>query len=148
MKNMKNHFSSLAITLAAILLFTVTCIFQCPKTEAGTYMNCHKANVAVAVISGVLIVLGIFLCVLKNKLARRILFGISACVSVVCAIVPGIVISLCMMPGMTCRSIMRPLDLIFSFLIFLFSGVGFLLEEKLSERWNGRKDRTKETVKP
>jgi hypothetical protein len=145
---MKKHFISLAITFAAILLFTVTCVFQCPKTETGTYMNCHKANVAVAVISGVLIVLGILLCVLKSKLTRRILFGISACVSVVCAIVPGTVISLCMMPEMTCRSILRPLDLIFSFLIFLFAGVGFLLEEKLSERWDGRKNRTKETVKP
>jgi hypothetical protein len=122
--------SSSVITLAAACMFAASLYFQCSPMEDGTYMNCHKANIAVAVLAGVIAVIGILLFVLRGKMVRRILLGVSAVAAVICALTPGIIISLCMMPEMTCRAVLRPIAIIGSVVILLFVIVGFLSEKK------------------
>jgi hypothetical protein len=122
--------SNSVITLAAACMFAAALFFQCSPMEDGTYMNCHKANIAVAVLAGVIAVIGILLFVLKEKIVKRILLGVSAVAAVICALTPGIIISLCMMPEMTCRAVLRPIAIIGSAVIFLFVIVGFLSEKK------------------
>jgi hypothetical protein len=63
-------------------------------------------------------------------MVRRILLGVSAVAAVICALTPGIIISLCMMPEMTCRAVLRPIAIIGSVIILLFVIVGFLSEKK------------------
>jgi hypothetical protein len=117
-------------TLAAIFLFAAAAfMFKCPKMESGAYMNCHKANVMVAVISSILIVLNIVLFLIKNRNVSTIITGLIIVASVICAIVPGILISLCMMPEMTCRAIFRPVDVICSILIIIFATVSLFVKE-------------------
>jgi uncharacterized membrane protein len=117
-------------TLAAIFLFAAAAfMFKCPKMESGAYMNCHKANVMVAIISCILIVLNILLFLIKNRNVSSIISGLVILASIVSAIVPGIIISLCMMPEMTCRAIFRPVDVICSILIIAFTAVSLFIKE-------------------
>jgi hypothetical protein len=117
-------------TLTAIFLFVAAAfMFKCPKMESGSYMNCHKANVIVAVISCILIVLNIILFLIKNRNVSTIITGLIIALSIICAIVPGIIVSLCMMPEMTCRAIFRPVDVICSILIIVFATVNIFIKE-------------------
>jgi hypothetical protein len=118
------------ITIASLCLLALSFIFQCPKKEDGSYMHCHNANMTIAVIACVIIVSSILLFLLKNILAKQIISGIIALLSVICALIPGILFYLCMMPEMTCRAALRPADIICSIVIFLFAIVGLLFEKK------------------
>jgi hypothetical protein len=117
-------------TLTAIFLFVAAAfMFKCPKMENGSYMNCHKANVIVAVISCILIVLNIILFLIKNRNVSTIITGLIIALSIISAIIPGIIITLCMMPEMTCRAIFRPVDVICSILIIVFATVNIFIKE-------------------
>jgi hypothetical protein len=124
--------NNIIITIAAFCLFAFSFIFQCSPKEDGSYMNCHKANVAIAAISCAVIILSILLFILKNKVAQQVIYVIVALSSIVCGIIPGILIHLCMMPEMTCRATFRPADIICSIVIFLFSILGLLFNKKES----------------
>jgi uncharacterized membrane protein len=117
-------------TLTAVFLFAAaTFMFKCPKMESGSYMNCHKANVMVAIISVILIVLNILLLLIKKRNVTNIISSLIILASIISAIVPGIIISLCMMPEMTCRAIFRPVDVICSILIIVFTTVSLFIKE-------------------
>jgi uncharacterized membrane protein len=127
---MKKKLSNIIIIIAALGLFIISFALQCQKKDDGSYMNCHKANISVAVISGVIIVLSILLFTLKNKTAKKITSVITAAASIVCAIIPGTLIHLCMMPEMTCRAEFRPTVIVFSIVIFLSSIAGLLFDKE------------------
>jgi amino acid transporter len=122
--------SNIIITIAALCLLAFSFIFQCAPKDDGLYMNCHKANLAIAAISFAIIILSILLFILKNKVSKQVIYVLTAISSIVCGIIPGILIHLCMMPEMTCRAIFRPTDIICSIIIFLFSIVGFIFSKK------------------
>jgi hypothetical protein len=67
---------------------------------------------------------------LKNKVTKQVIYLVTAIASVICGIIPGIIIHLCMMPEMTCRAIFRPTDIICSIIIFLFSIIGLIFSKK------------------
>jgi hypothetical protein len=125
---MKKIFNTIS-TLIAVFLFAAAFIFKCPKMEDGSYMNCHKANVMVAIISVLLIVLNLLLLIIKNKIASNINSGLVILAGVISAITPKIIINLCMMPEMTCRAIFRPVDIICSILIIVFVAVSLFIKE-------------------
>jgi hypothetical protein len=121
---MKKNATGIIITFAALLLLAVSLIFQCSPMEDGTYMNCHKASLTVAVLSFTIAAFGILSIVASDELKKRILLGFTAVLSVVNAVVPGILISLCMMPEMTCRAVLRPMTILCSVIICLSSITG------------------------
>ncbi len=121
---------NIIITIATLFLLASSFIFQCAPKEDGSYMNCHKANLTVAAISLAIIILCILLFTLKNKVAKQAIYVLAAIASIVCGIIPGILIHLCMMPEMTCRAVFRPTDIICSIVIFLFSIVGLIFSKK------------------
>jgi hypothetical protein len=127
---MKKLISSV-IGIAGICLLAASLSLQCSPKDDGTYMNCHRANITVAVISCVIAIIGIVLPLLRNTLHRRILLAVSAIASILCTLVPGVIISLCMMPQMTCRAVFRPFTIAFSCVIFLFAMVGLLYEKRV-----------------
>jgi hypothetical protein len=125
MKNRKKNATGIVITFAALLLLAVSLIFQCAPMEDGTYMNCHKASMTVAVLSCAIAALGILSLIVKEERKERILLGFTGIISVVNAMIPGIFISLCMMPEMTCRAVLRPMTILCSLIICLSSVTGF-----------------------
>jgi phosphoglycerol transferase MdoB-like AlkP superfamily enzyme len=124
--------SNIIITIMSIILLIAAFIFQCPQKDDGSYMHCHNANIALAVISCVIIVLGIISFVSKNTIAKYVLSAVVAVASVLGAMIPGIIVSLCMMPEMTCRAALRPTAIICSVIICIFAIVSLIFEKKAS----------------
>jgi hypothetical protein len=129
---MKKNVTSIIITVAALLLLAVSLIFQCSPMEDGSYMNCHKANLTVAVLSCAIATFGILSIIVKEESKKRIMLGFTGAISVVNAVVPGILISLCMMPEMTCRAVFRPMTIFCSLIICLSSITGFSFVKKVN----------------
>jgi hypothetical protein len=123
---------SCIIGLASICLCAASLSMQCAPKDDGTYMNCHKANIVVTVLSVVITIIAILLPLIKESMNRCVLLAASAVASLISAITPGIIISLCMMPEMTCRSIFRPFTIAISFMILLLSLGGLLYEKKVA----------------
>jgi hypothetical protein len=124
--------SGIVTTITSVFLLFAALIFQCPTKDDGTYMHCHNANIAIAIISCVILVLSIISLMPNNKLTGYITSIVIAIASVFCSIVPGIIISLCMMPEMTCRATMRPTAIISSVIIFISAIVSLLFTKKES----------------
>jgi uncharacterized membrane protein len=121
--------TSVITILAGIALFLASAfLFQCPKMESGAYMNCHKANEAVAVLACLIVVGGIALLFGKKRGILILLSAVVAVASAVSALVPGVLVQLCMMPEMTCRSIFRPVSIICSAVILLSAAIRLIVE--------------------
>jgi hypothetical protein len=88
-------------------------------------MNCHKANIAVAVLSGIIVLSGIVLLFTGKRVVSVWLSAVAVLAAMISAITPGILIELCMMPEMTCRSVFRPVDVVCSVLILIVASIRF-----------------------
>jgi hypothetical protein len=88
--------------------------------------------VTIAVISCIIVILGIALFFIKGRGVSALLSGVSAVAALICALVPGILIQLCMMPEMTCRAVFRPIDIACSIIILVFAVIRlfFVIKEK------------------
>jgi ABC-type uncharacterized transport system permease subunit len=128
---MKKNVTGIIITFAALILLAVSLIFQCSPMEDGTYMNCHKASLTVAVLSFAIAALGLLSIIVKEEGKKLILLGAAGVISFVNAMIPGIIISLCMMPEMTCRALLRPTTIFCSLIICLSALTGFSYMKKV-----------------
>lgn len=113
----------LNVLLAVILTVGSLTFF---KSRCGADMHCHTANTVITVIGAVLIVLTVLGFVLKSK-AKAVLSFVTAAVAVVELLIPGVIVSLCMMPSMSCRSIMRPWTMLLSAAIAFVSIVSGIM---------------------
>jgi hypothetical protein len=120
---MKKICNILSILAGAFLFLAAAFLFQCPPMESGAYMNCHKANLAVMVLSGLIVLLGIVLMVTGKRAISVWLSAVAVLAAGISAITPGVLIQLCMMPEMTCRSVFRPVDVVCSVLILIVAAV-------------------------
>jgi hypothetical protein len=116
---MKMITSVLSVFAGLFLFLASAFLFQCPQMESGAYMNCHKANVALAVLACLVVVGGLVLLFGKSRKAALLASSLVAAVGVVSALVPGVLVQLCMMPEMTCRALLRPTALVCSVVILL-----------------------------
>jgi hypothetical protein len=88
-------------------------------------MNCHKANVAVTVLSGIIVLSGLILTFTDKRVLSILFSAVAILAAVISAIAPGILINLCMMPEMTCRSVFRPVAVVCSVLILIAAFIRF-----------------------
>ena len=96
---------------------TLTIFHACEIKEDGTWMHCHEAQNA-AVIGGLLLtVLLAIVPFLQNKSAKTILSGLCVVGAVVVFLIPGTIISMCMMQTMRCYTVMQPFTRILSAII-------------------------------
>jgi hypothetical protein len=123
MKKIKPVTGVISVLVGIFLLLAAAFLFKCPPMESGAYMNCHNANVAVTVLSGVIVLSGIILIFTENRVVSILLSAIAILAAAVSAIVPGILIDLCMMPEMTCRSVFRPVDVVCAVLILIAAAI-------------------------
>ena len=129
MKNRNSHItaglSAAQTVLSALLAAGVRTVFRvCGPAEDGTYMHCREAEQAVFLLGLALTVLSLIVlaCAAAKKSAvRQVLSAFMILLSAAAALIPGRVISLCMMPGMRCRSIFRPSVTVLAVLIALLS---------------------------
>lgn len=90
------------------LVLMLTLFRACGAKEDGSFMTCHWAHQTLLVFAGLLIVLSLLHLILGDARRKQ---GISVAVIAVCfasILIPGHMISLCMMADMRCRKWMVP----------------------------------------
>ena len=118
MKQKINGFDVILLALSAVLLLGVLTAFApCGAKEDGSWMTCHWAGNAVAGAAAVLTALAVMRIFAKDGKAQSWLSAAMIPTALLAALIPGRLISLCMMPSMRCRAVMSPAVMVLSVLI-------------------------------
>ena len=115
---------SLALTLGVAFGFQ-----PCAAHEDGSWMTCHWAGQAVLGVGAALSALNLLRFALSAKARKGLDLGVIA-LALLAALLPGRLISLCMMRTMRCRSVMQPAVLVIAVLITLAAAADMLLQAK------------------
>lgn len=111
---------SLALLIGSLTFF---------KSVCGEDMHCHQANTVITIMGAVMLALSLIAAFLKNK-AGSILSFLTAVCGVVTALIPGVIMPLCMMADMSCRAVMRPWTILLSAAVALFALLGGIISIK------------------
>ena len=98
-----------------------------------TWMSCHWAERAVWLAAGAMLVQAVALLVYRGRGRHGIKAGLSLAITVqsaVCALIPGVGISLCMMETMRCHTVMRPSVTVLCILLTVSSLAGTFLHHR------------------
>ncbi len=102
-------FSALLLALSLFLVFGTLFLFHaCGAKDDGTFMHCHDAQTAVVITGAVLAAMSLALLAIPNRIVKIVLSAAAVMVSVLAMLLPGTLISMCMMAEMRCRSLMQP----------------------------------------
>jgi hypothetical protein len=123
MKKVTMITNAVSVLVGIFLFLAAAFLFQCPPMESGSYMNCHHANITVAILAGIIVLSGILLIFTDQRVVSVLLSAVSVLAAAVSAIVPGILVHLCMMPEMTCRSVFRPVDVVCSVFLLIAASI-------------------------
>ena len=113
----------LNVLLAAILTVGSLTFF---KSVCGADMHCHIANTVITILGAVLVVLTALGFAFKGKV-KAVLSFVTAAVAVVELLIPGVIVSLCMMSSMSCRATMKPWTMLLSVAITFVSIVSGIM---------------------
>ena len=120
------------LVLSLILLFGSHFGFHaCPPKADGSWMLCHWAEHTVTALGIVFAVLSL----VRFFVDFRIKSGISLSfvpLTLFTALVPGLIIKLCMVKDMRCHTVMRPAVIVLSLLILSVSVIDFIVSLKKS----------------
>ena len=110
------------------LLFAVcmkTILKACGPAEDGSFMHCHTAEQSLFILALVIAAAGVASLFAKGALRKAIALA-EFMLAFVGLLLPGTLISLCMMPDMRCRSVMRPGALVFCVLVIAASAIDII----------------------
>lgn len=112
----------LFVLSAVLTVGVMTFISACKhKTDAGMWMACHWAQMAVFGAGCVMSVISLAIIIVKNAKIRLGLALSLIPMSVYTALIPNTLINLCMMTDMRCHSVMKPAVIVISVLIAIAS---------------------------
>ncbi len=119
--NLWNHKISagdiLLLLISVIFLIGVLTIFKpCAPSPDGNWMACHWAGQAVAGLAAVLVIISLAHMILSDAKIKTGLNLAVIPVAVLAMILPGHLISLCVMDFMRCHSVTRPAVIVMSVL--------------------------------
>lgn len=115
------------LLIPALLLAGILSVFQpCSPREDGSWMSCHWAGRATAGAAGAMLALSL-LRLFVSKDAKKGLDLALIVLSVLAALLPGRLISLCMMRDMRCHTLTAPCAAVLSGLTALAALVDLLL---------------------
>lgn len=115
-----------AVLSLLLSLGTLTVFRACAAKEDGTWMNCHNAQNAVVIAAAFLFIIFSVTMVIKIKAVRISLFLIGLAGSIVIFLIPGTIVSMCMMNTMQCYTLMQPFVRVMSAVIAVFSVIGIV----------------------
>lgn len=103
----------------------ITVFAACDATDEG-WMSCHYAQMNVFYIGIVIAVLALVGAFINKELIRVVCAVANIVLAVVAAVMPGIIVGLCMMDTMRCHMLMRPFAIIMSVIIIIFEVVSLI----------------------
>lgn len=113
----------LIVTTFLMVIGINTWFKTCGPMEDGTYMACHWAGQAVKGLAALALVLAVVRIPVRDRMFRAGVDVSIALLAVLTALVPGRLISLCMMEDMMCRSHTQPWTIGLSILLLLAAAV-------------------------
>lgn len=119
------------LAVSAVFFIGILTFFKsCGPMEDGSWMTCHWACQAITGIAAVILVISIIHFIVPDAAIKSGLSIAEIPAAVLAAVIPGHLISLCMMNSMRCRAIMTPLTILFSILTIAAAIVDILLNRK------------------
>ena len=112
-----------ALLCAALLIGLFTIAAPCGPKADGSWMSCHWAGQSLRGLAALLLIFALIRLLVKNTGIRMGMDLATIPTALLAALLPGRLISLCMMADMACRSVMRPTVLVFSALLILLAGI-------------------------
>ena len=120
----------LFVLSAALFAGDLTVFAPCAAKGDGSWMTCHWAGNAVAGVAAVLTALAIMRLFVKDARTRLGLTAAMIPAALLSALLPGRLISLCMMPSMRCRAVMSPAVTVLSVLIIAAAGADIAAQRR------------------
>ena len=94
--------------LALVTAFFTIAMFTFLKSSCSSEMHCHEASGTVRNLAIVMTLIALVQLLAGLKIIRLIGSIVLYVLSVITLLVPGTIMTLCMMPQMSCRSVMKP----------------------------------------
>ena len=118
----------ISFVIGLSLAVGVKLIFHaCAPMEDGHFMNCHKAENA-AMVTGSLIAASVIVrYAVKIRSVQTSSFVVQIVLAIITVFIPGVIIRLCGMADMRCRSLMRPAVIILAVFEALAGVAGVLM---------------------
>ncbi len=113
----------LTVLSSILLVGILTFAGPCGVHDDGTVSSCYWASRAVLGVGVVLVVISLVRIFERDEGERRGLSFSAALLGVLVAVLPGVLIDLCMMQTMRCHTVMRPFALVMGVLIAVVGGV-------------------------
>lgn len=123
------------IDVALLILALILCLgshfafHACPAKADGSWMVCHWAERVVTALGAVFVILSAARFFFESKVKAGLSLSFIP-LSIVTALVPGVIVNLCMMKDMHCHTVMRPSVIVLSILICALSVVDILVLQK------------------
>ncbi len=127
MSGKKNIISLIPVCVSIMLTVGVMTVFSaCGIKDDGTWMHCHDAQIDTAVCGGIMAVLFLLAAFAKGWAVKVLLNLIAVAASIAAFLIPGTIISMCMMNTMRCYTVMQPFVRIMSAAAILFALPGII----------------------
>ena len=131
------------LIICLVITFGVEFIFRsCGAQEDGGYMACHWAQQAVMAAGIILTVQAAALVCTSDKKIQQIISLTIAGGAIVTALIPNIMINLCMMPTMHCNAVMRPWTIVCCVVLFIVCVINAVINLLKAKSSDYRKEET------
>ena len=129
MRNTKPYECIPAVVGVLMAAGVLTLFRACAPGEDGMWMHCHDAQMAVFFISVAITALSLAGVFLKNKGIQLVCSVLAVMLAAVAVLVPGNIITMCMMETMRCNAVLKPFVRIMGicFIIFETAKAGFCI---------------------
>ncbi len=130
--------SAIAVFLS---IGVMTAFRACARPEDGMWMNCHNVQMCVFAAGILSAACTIAPCFFNYNAHGKIMSVVSSVtgivIMIVCALLPGRIMHMCMMADMRCNSLMKPFTTVMSVMFIVSSAI--LTAMSASNKENGRK---------
>lgn len=131
MSEKQNICSWIPVILSLLLAAGTLTVFRaCGPKEDGTWMHCHTAQNDIVIAAAILFVIFLAAAIIRNKTFSVILHAAGIVLSIVTILIPGTLISMCMMDSMRCYAVMQPFVRIMCVMLILFSIINVILRNR------------------
>lgn len=106
----KSRVIALIAAAAGLLLIvgSMTVFSACRPKDDGTWMNCHNAQIDVALAGAGLTALFVIAAFVRNRSVRVICFAAALVLSAVAFLIPGTLVHMCFLDHMRCQAVLKP----------------------------------------
>ena len=117
----RKFYDFLPTVVGLILAIGVMSVFSACKEpmDDGMWMSCHYAQMYVFADAVVIVILSLIGVFVNNYKVRICCDFIEMALTVLAALIPGVLVGLCMMDTMRCRALFRPFTIVVSAILLV-----------------------------